>query len=67
MEIVRLLMHHSALAFTLNGSRLWLVEAGQEIQQRCFAAPGWTDNRYEFAMLHLERDVFKHTEATVGM
>ena len=47
-------MHHPAFAFTLNGAGRGLVEAGKKIQQRGLTAPGRTDNRNEFSMLHLE-------------
>ena len=50
-------------AFEDDATGAGLVEAGDDVQQGAFAAPGMTDHRKELAALNLEGDIAEDDEA----
>src|SRR6185295_12852330 len=58
-------VHHPAADHDL--ARSDRLEAGHHAQQSRLAAPGWTDDHHELAVLHLHRDAVDHLQAAVAL
>src|SRR5262249_33964359 len=55
------LIEHTGAAALNNSARARAVEAGHQIQNRGFAAAGWTDNASDFALFNSNTDIPQDT------